>query len=37
MSTLLPSGIGITGVGHRLPEIIEDNETLCRNLGVTPE
>lgn len=33
---LLP-GISIIGVGHRLPTTIEDNETLCRNLEVTPE
>ena len=32
-----PSGIGIIGVGHRLPTIIEDNEALCRKLDVTPE
>lgn len=37
MSALSPSGIGITGVGHRLPTFVEDNETLCRNLDVTPE
>jgi 3-oxoacyl-[acyl-carrier-protein] synthase-3 len=30
------SGIAITGVGHQLPALIEDNETLCRNLRVTP-
>lgn len=30
-------GIVISGVGHQLPAIIEDNETLCRNLDVTPE
>lgn len=30
-------GIVISGVGHHLPEMIEDNETLCRNLDVTPE
>src|SRR3954471_7734256 len=27
----------IVGVGHDLPEMIQDNETLCRNLTVTPE
>jgi 3-oxoacyl-[acyl-carrier-protein] synthase-3 len=30
-------GIVISGVGHKLPETVEDNETLCRNLDVTPE
>jgi 3-oxoacyl-[acyl-carrier-protein] synthase-3 len=30
-------GITISGVGHHLPEACEDNETLCRNLDVTPE
>lgn len=30
-------GICISGVGHRLPENWEDNETLCQNLDVTPE
>ncbi|TKJ21543.1 3-oxoacyl-ACP synthase [Blastococcus sp. CCUG 61487] len=27
----------MSGVGHVLPEQVEDNETLCRNLDVTPE
>ena len=31
------NGIGILGVGHELPTTVEDNEMLCRNLGVTPE
>ena len=31
------SNIGIIGVGHHLPSFVEDNETLCRNLSVTPE
>lgn len=31
------SGITITGVGHRLPDQFEDNETLCHNLEVTPD
>jgi 3-oxoacyl-[acyl-carrier-protein] synthase III len=31
------NGIGILGVGHELPSITEDNDALCRNLGVTPE
>ena len=30
-------GICISGVGHHLPTAWEDNETLCRNLNVTPE
>ena len=37
MSVLPPCGIGIIGVGHRLPTITEDNEALCRKLNVTPE
>ena len=32
----LPAG-SIIGVGHHLPSYFEDNETLCRNLDVTPE
>jgi 3-oxoacyl-[acyl-carrier-protein] synthase-3 len=32
-----PSGIRIIGVGHHLPDIIEDNAQLCVNLDVTPE
>lgn len=36
MSATGPSGIAITGVGHRLGSIVEDNETLCRNLEITP-
>lgn len=30
-------GIGIVGVGHQLPTHIEDNETLCQRLDVSPE
>jgi len=30
-------GIIISGVGHHLPDTIETNEELCRNLDVTPE
>lgn len=30
-------GIVIAGVGHQLPEHVESNEELCRNLDVTPE
>src|SRR5438874_755884 len=33
----MADGIGIIGVGHDLPATIEDNETLCRKLDVTPE
>ena len=32
-----PSGVAIIGVGHRLGSLIEDNETLCRGLDITPE
>lgn len=32
----LPS-VSIIGVGHHLPSAWEDNETLCRNLDVTPD
>jgi 3-oxoacyl-[acyl-carrier-protein] synthase-3 len=31
------AAITIAGVGHCLPAQVEDNETLCRNLDVTPE
>ena len=31
------SGIGVLGVGHHLPTTVEDNETLCQRLDVTPE
>lgn len=37
MSTSTFPGITISGVGHHLPKHAEDNETLCRNLDVTPE
>lgn len=30
-------GVAIAGVGHHLPDLIEDNETLCANLEVTPD
>lgn len=30
-------GIGIVGVGHKLPAHIEDNEALCQRLNVSPE
>jgi 3-oxoacyl-[acyl-carrier-protein] synthase-3 len=30
-------GIVISGVGRQLPETIEDNETLCRNLDIDPD
>lgn len=29
--------VSIIGVGHHLPARFEDNESLCRNLDVTPE
>lgn len=31
------NGIAIAGVGHHLPDLIEDNETLCANLEVSPD
>jgi len=31
-----PSGVAIVGVGHKLGSLVEDNETLCRNLDVSP-
>ena len=31
------NGVTIAGVGHHLPDLIEDNETLCANLDVGPE
>ncbi|NUZ08193.1 3-oxoacyl-ACP synthase III family protein [Piscinibacter koreensis] len=37
MSTAFEQGIGIIGVGHHLPSIVEDNATLCERLDVTPE
>ncbi len=37
MSTSLFPGVVISGVGHHLPKHAEDNETLCRNLDVTPD
>ena len=37
MSEAIYAGITIAGVGHHLPVLIEDNETLCRELEVTPE
>lgn len=33
----IDSGVAIAGVGHHLPDLIEDNETLCANLDVTPD
>lgn len=30
-------GVAIAGVGHHLPDLIEDNETLCANLEVTSD
>lgn len=37
MSSSVTSGITIAGVGHHLPEAVESNQVLCRNLEVTPE
>lgn len=34
---LSQDGITISGVGHHLPESFEDNETLCRQLDVSPD
>lgn len=31
------NGIVISGVGHHLPDLIENNETLCANLEVSPD
>lgn len=31
------SGVSIVGVGHCIGSVFEDNETLCRQLDVTPE
>lgn len=31
------SGVAIIGVGHRMGALVEDNETLCANLDITPE
>jgi 3-oxoacyl-[acyl-carrier-protein] synthase-3 len=31
------NNITISGVGHHLPDVFEDNEALCRKLDVTPE
>jgi 3-oxoacyl-[acyl-carrier-protein] synthase-3 len=33
----IDNGVTIAGVGHHLPDLIEDNETLCANLDVGPE
>ena len=37
MTAVLTPAVTISGVGHHLPEDVETNETLCRNLDVTPE
>ncbi len=34
---MAPSGIAIIGCGHRLGRRVEDNETLCLGLDVTPD
>ena len=36
MRSSAPFGIGILGVGHHLPATVEDNETLCQRLDVSP-
>jgi len=36
VSASLPS-VSIIGVGHHLPAAVEDNETLCRGLEVSPQ
>lgn len=33
----IDKGVAIAGVGHHLPDLIEDNEALCVNLDVGPE
>ena len=33
----IDTGVAIAGVGHHLPDLIEDNETLCANLDVSPD
>lgn len=33
----IDNGVAIAGVGHHLPDLIEDNETLCTNLDISPE
>ncbi|QXG75078.1 ketoacyl-ACP synthase III [Modestobacter sp. L9-4] len=37
MTAATSAAVTITGVGHALPTGVEDNETLCRSLDVTPE
>lgn len=37
MNGIPTPGIFIAGVGHHLPEHVEDNATLCLQLDVTPE
>lgn len=37
MSGFRTPAITISGVGHHLPDSVEDNETLCCNLDVTPQ
>lgn len=34
---IIERGVAIVGVGHHLPDQIEDNETLCANLDVGPD
>jgi 3-oxoacyl-[acyl-carrier-protein] synthase-3 len=33
----IDTGVSIAGVGHHLPDVVEDNETLCKNLEIEPE
>lgn len=33
----MTAAVTISGVGHHLPEGVQDNETLCRGLDVSPE
>lgn len=37
MTSLPTAAVTISGVGHHLPDQVEDNETLCRILDVTAE
>lgn len=37
IESAIGSGVAVVGVGHALPEVVEDNVALCRALDVTPE
>ena len=37
MTISRPYGVGILGVGHHLPSNVEENDSLCKGLSVTPE